>query len=550
MKKKIIAIIVAIVLIIPVSRGWYEFLLDYFFDAEFASSTQLKKLNNNIGEYDFVGPFSEGLAMVGKDGKVGFIDRKGKIVIPVNFEMGKYPSVYDSLIFRNGLYVHSNIGVVDKNGNLLLSKDRLGFYHHMYNGTTLIEKSVYDNEKSYVIKDNQIVSEKKGSIVFNVFTKTALTGKDGSYMTTEDLKSMGYSEFDKFYRSSMYSPIFNVDDNNTSYDGFVMYKNGKYGVVDSHGKTILPFEFDSPRIFHFNGLFFFCVGEIRDGEVGYEFYPYWLEVYKEGGTKVLDKISYLYDFGNDFLCVYGLSDKVVTDMKSTFGVDFPQSVKESFIINAEGEKIQRVPYGKNYLRNVGKDDYYTYWMLEDKAGKPVLDFKFSMRHIGNNVYYVYSEALQKSLVLDEKGDTINVSNKDDSKVEDCIANGILSFDELKGPWYSALYGYEKDMYMSKKDKRINRSYTKNFRGKGCHTYFREIADSHIMKRVDITVGKDAYALLNNKGEIVLPYDFDEIGYFSEGLIHVKYHGRWYYTNENGDNLPEEVMKKDSSYRWF
>ena len=101
------------------------------------------------------------------------------------------------------------------------------------------------------------------------------------------------------------------------------------------------------------------------------------------------------------MCVYGLSDKVVTDMKSTFGVDFPQSVKESFIINAEGEKIQRVPYGKNYLRNVGKDDYYTYWMLEDKAGKPVLDFKFSMRHIGNNVYYVYSEALQKSLVLDE-----------------------------------------------------------------------------------------------------------------------------------------------------
>ncbi len=42
MKKKIIAIIVAIVLIIPVSSGWYEFLLDNFFDAKLASSTQLK----------------------------------------------------------------------------------------------------------------------------------------------------------------------------------------------------------------------------------------------------------------------------------------------------------------------------------------------------------------------------------------------------------------------------------------------------------------------------------------------------------------------------
>jgi hypothetical protein len=33
---------VAIVLIIPVSSGWYEFLLDNFFDAKLASSTQLK----------------------------------------------------------------------------------------------------------------------------------------------------------------------------------------------------------------------------------------------------------------------------------------------------------------------------------------------------------------------------------------------------------------------------------------------------------------------------------------------------------------------------
>ena len=55
MKKKIIAIIVAIVLIIPVSRGWYVFLLDNFFDAKLASSTQLKfeKISNT--EVEVVG---------------------------------------------------------------------------------------------------------------------------------------------------------------------------------------------------------------------------------------------------------------------------------------------------------------------------------------------------------------------------------------------------------------------------------------------------------------------------------------------------------------
>ena len=55
MKKKIIAIIVAIVLIIPVSRGWYVFLLDNFFDAELASSTQLKFRKISDTEVEVVG---------------------------------------------------------------------------------------------------------------------------------------------------------------------------------------------------------------------------------------------------------------------------------------------------------------------------------------------------------------------------------------------------------------------------------------------------------------------------------------------------------------
>ncbi|MCQ2200430.1 MAG: WG repeat-containing protein, partial [Paludibacteraceae bacterium] len=50
------------------------------------SGSQLKALNNKIKEYDYVGPFSEGLAIVGKNGKVGFIDKKGKLVIPMKFE--------------------------------------------------------------------------------------------------------------------------------------------------------------------------------------------------------------------------------------------------------------------------------------------------------------------------------------------------------------------------------------------------------------------------------------------------------------------------------
>lgn len=79
MKKKIIAIIVAIVLIIPVSRGWYGFLLDNFFDAKLASSTQLKFEKISDTEVEVVGYESD------LDEKITILGKK--ITIPEKIQM-------------------------------------------------------------------------------------------------------------------------------------------------------------------------------------------------------------------------------------------------------------------------------------------------------------------------------------------------------------------------------------------------------------------------------------------------------------------------------
>lgn len=47
------------------------------------------------GQYDFVGYFSEGLATVELNGKWGFVDQQGKIVIPL-----EYDAVWE---FRKGI---------------------------------------------------------------------------------------------------------------------------------------------------------------------------------------------------------------------------------------------------------------------------------------------------------------------------------------------------------------------------------------------------------------------------------------------------------------
>lgn len=49
-----------------------------------------------------------------------------------------------------------------------------------------------------------------------------------------------------------------------------------------------------------------------------------------------------------------------------------------------------------------------------------------------------------------------------------------------------------------------------------------------------------YMLLDPEGNNLTPMGCDWIGHFSEGLILVKYKGRYYYLNEKGEGLPKEA----------
>lgn len=64
-----------------------------------------------IKNYDFVLPFEEGLAQVGLNGKRGFIDKSGNLVVPLEYEF--------SMGFKNGYAVvksNQGFGIIDKIG--------------------------------------------------------------------------------------------------------------------------------------------------------------------------------------------------------------------------------------------------------------------------------------------------------------------------------------------------------------------------------------------------------------------------------------------------
>lgn len=70
-------------------------------------------------KYDFVGSFSEGLAYVVRDKKVGYIDATGTEVIPLTYT---YQEDFNYSFMNYYAFVHQNgrIGIIDKNGDFVV----------------------------------------------------------------------------------------------------------------------------------------------------------------------------------------------------------------------------------------------------------------------------------------------------------------------------------------------------------------------------------------------------------------------------------------------
>ena len=62
-------------------------------------------------KYDYVGSFREDLAVVMRNGKYGYIDRKGKLVIPLRYD---YAYSFSEGLAR--VYLHEQCGFIDKSG--------------------------------------------------------------------------------------------------------------------------------------------------------------------------------------------------------------------------------------------------------------------------------------------------------------------------------------------------------------------------------------------------------------------------------------------------
>lgn len=447
--------------------------------AETLSDKQLASLNQQVKQYDYIGPFFEGLAMVRKEGKVGFIDKTGKLAIPMKFTVTNEcvsPSNDCLNIFLHGILASYELGVIDRQGKVIVPKDSIKHIGIANDGDIVIVSS---QAQYYVYEKGTFISNRQP--VWNYTTNEVLTF-NGKIAFDEDMEARGYTRFDTdFTKGKPYAGVWITQP-------FVVQKNGKFGVIDRLGNELVPCFSDDYRMTTHKGLALIAHRTFN----GEQDIPVWHDVYKDG-IKVVEKVSMLKPFrGHNFILAKGLSEEEYNNWKDAVKIELPHSVKDSMMLDLDGKRITQAPFGKNFF-TIDKEGGLAF---VKKDGTPVFDKKVAafFEPIGS-YYFAEFEYDAQTVIINENADTVKAKPKLLRYVED----GTITFKELRK--YSSIeyinFPYLKSQ--SKQDK---------------------------LATLEYHAGRMA----------VKPMEYDK-SFFSEGLINLKINGEWCYMDKDGAGKP-------------
>lgn len=185
--------------------------------------------------YDDLSVFSHGLAPAKKNGKYGYIDRKGKIIIPFKYDN-------ESHFYKCGLArakLNGKYGFIDQSGNeiipiqfekvrdnkidslvCVMKNGKWAFFS--CSGEQLTEFKYEEITESYYDDENYTYFQKGGC-------RVKKNGKV-SYINNEfnEIVPFGTYEFGEPFRNYL----------------AIVAQKGKYGIIDTLGKVIMPIEYD------------------------------------------------------------------------------------------------------------------------------------------------------------------------------------------------------------------------------------------------------------------------------------------------------------------
>lgn len=251
----------------------------------------------DVSEYDSVRSFSEGRAVVERDGKFGFFDQTGKVVIPIIYR--------EADDFKDGsasVYGNIDYGTIDLEGNPVVNQYAeeidMGDYYIIaagsygdegianYKTKAILLDPVYE-DISYVGNGIfKVKSDYYTSGFYNANTKKLVEPKydyldidaeNGKVIYKEDDRKYGMMDLNG---NSILEPIYSKCSSEEN-GLYLVGKSYDYGLVDTSGKVILETEYDEISKFEeFEDVDVY--GLLKGDEISYM-------IYDKKNNKILSK---------------------------------------------------------------------------------------------------------------------------------------------------------------------------------------------------------------------------------------------------------------------
>jgi hypothetical protein len=294
----------------------------------------------------------ENLAVVKFNNKWGAIDKYGNAVIPF---------VYDALGNNDGYsqeFIHDNIpaskngkwGVINKSGKVLIPFIYDGI--DLYEENKLVFVSKWTGGKKFAGDEKKGAIDLTGKIIIPLIYYT-LGPYDGDIISADH--GLEYGRFENYnsYGKNL-SKILNVSYEYVSYLGggnFLVFKNGKSGIIDKNLKIIIPLEYDHleagkwalTELDYLSG---------RENFISFSGFRKDLTIaYKNGRAGIINK-------SNDVIIPFQFD--IINNLKNQDNIFVVGMNKKYGIINLKGEIITPIIYDAIYQY----DDQLSYINVE------------------------------------------------------------------------------------------------------------------------------------------------------------------------------------------
>ena len=314
--------------------------------------------------YDDANSFSEGYATVVKDEKTGVVDKNGKLVVPY-----KYDYIGD---FSNGIACVKNnnkCGYINYKGEeviplkyedcsdfsdglavVVVNGDESSKYGYINKTGKEIIKPIYDmadlfyDERAVVMKDNKYgCIDPKGKVVIPLIYDGLKRFTNGITVVECDGK---YQVVDK-YGQAITKAIYTACGEEGFSEGLVLvgyYDENKYGLVDKNGREIVPVNFQY-------GDF----GRCHDGFIPIKKGNKWGFLDKNGKQVIPCRFDEVRDFSDGYAVIKknGIYGYIDTDGKCTLDIDDAELNRVIFH-KKEDNKAKEVEKERNRIEEQNK----------------------------------------------------------------------------------------------------------------------------------------------------------------------------------------------------